>query len=364
MDSLSDIITPNATTPTVLTSNATSVFTSISTSPVPYPSRSDCANVPLLNIEKNIPQKTATDVITCFLDLKKNQNDNNDNEIDNSCGDSRLSFTTVSTAVNTSTCNTANVSTNTSANPILSPAESLKEISIDKITRCHSDTLIVNNNEKMHHYQNNVDDISIDKINNDNIMEMHSLAGGVTVPISYAKLTLISPSIPKEGTVLNSILSTAPVSVSLSSPVSRSTPLSLFLPPEDPIPVSVLGPIPVSVPGPIPVSVPGPIPMPVPVPVPISDRNPITNPNTNAESSETVNVKNVESESESGLKIGARTGTGASTRMATPSWAAVGGYDHPQPGSRLLQYGKKVVYTLNSSICLSCIIPSMFYEKM
>ena len=26
----------------------------------------------------------------------------------------------------------------------------------------------------------------------------------------------------------------------------------------------------------------------------------------------------------------------------TPSWSSVGGYDHPQPGSRLLQYGKSV----------------------
>ena len=53
-------------------------------------------------------------------------------------------------------------------------------------------------------------------------------------------------------------------------------------------------------------------------------------------------MNNVESESESRLKIGSttRTGTGTGTRMVTPSWAAVGGYDHPQPGSRLLQYGK------------------------
>ena len=347
MDSLSDIITPNAINPTVLTSNATSVFTSISTSPVPYSSHSDCTNVPLLNIEKKIPPKIATDVITCFLDLKKNQTDNN-NDIDNSCGDSRLSFTTVSTAVNTSTCNTANVSTNTSANPILSPAESLKEMSIDKIPRCHSDTFIANNNEMMHHYHNNINDISIDKINNDNIMEMHSLSGGITVPIPTAKLTLISPSIPVEGMVLNSILSTVPASVSSSSPVSGNAPLSLFLPLEDTVPVP--GPIPG--PGPIPVS------------VPIFHRNPITNPNANAESSETVNVNNVESESESRLKIGTTTRTGTGIRMVTPSWAAVGGYDHPQPGSRLLQYGKRVTCTLNSSICLSCIIPSMFYEKM
>lgn len=28
----------------------------------------------------------------------------------------------------------------------------------------------------------------------------------------------------------------------------------------------------------------------------------------------------------------------------TPSWSSVGGYDHPQPGSRLLQYGMPVIF--------------------
>ena len=32
---------------------------------------------------------------------------------------------------------------------------------------------------------------------------------------------------------------------------------------------------------------------------------------------------------------------------SNPNWSAVGGYDHPQPGSRLLQYGACVRYRAN-----------------
>lgn len=30
----------------------------------------------------------------------------------------------------------------------------------------------------------------------------------------------------------------------------------------------------------------------------------------------------------------------------SPSWSSVGGYDHPQPGSRLIQYGNTLFYLL------------------
>ena len=306
-------VTTNATTPTATTSFATnsttstsfptSVSTSITNSPLPYPSRAQCSNVPPLNIEKNNPQSMTADVISCLLDMKKNNINNKNN--DDSCGDSRLSFTTVSTAVNTSTCNTANVSTNTSANPILSPADSLRELSIDKISKCLSNSSIVkNNNDSMHHYHN-TGNRSVDKNNDDKITKIHSLGGGIS--LISPQFSKTSTSIPDEVVSLNSNLSTVP-----ASQINVTAPLSLLLPVNDTVPVSV------------------------PIPYPI--------PNPNLESVETLKVKNLvsESESESTLRTGTETGLG--TMTSTPSWAAVGGYDHPQPGSRLLQYGERDNY--------------------
>ena len=314
-------VTTNATTPTASTSFATnsttstsfptSVSTSITNSPLPYPSRAQCSNVPPLNIEKNIPRSMTADVISCLLDMKKNNINNKNN--DDSCGDSRLSFTTVSTAVNTSTCNTANVSTNTSANPILSPADSLRELSIDKISKCLSNSSIVKNN--------NTGNRSVDKNNDDKITKIHSLGGGV--PITSPQFSKTSTSIPDEVVSLNANLSSVPASICSSSQINVTTPLSLLLPVNDTVPVSV------------------------PIPYPI--------PNPNLESLETLKVKNLESESESTLRMGTKTERG--TRTSTPSWAAVGGYDHPQPGSRLLQYGERDNYKLFNFFTSALLFP-------